>query len=64
VIQKKLIEGTDYYLEGGLFVLTAQYLKERGHCCKSGCRHCPYGFSTSQEKGEKAVLQSGHIKDK
>ncbi len=26
----------------GLFVLTAAYLKERGTCCSSGCRHCPY----------------------
>lgn len=28
--------------ESGLFVLTATYLAERGHCCGSGCRHCPY----------------------
>jgi Family of unknown function (DUF5522) len=26
----------------GLFVLTAAYLLERGECCGSGCRHCPY----------------------
>lgn len=26
----------------GLFVLTAQYLLERGYCCDNGCRHCPY----------------------
>jgi hypothetical protein len=26
----------------GLFVLTAQYLAERGCCCEQGCRHCPY----------------------
>lgn len=26
----------------GLFVMTASYLAERGHCCDSGCRHCPY----------------------
>jgi hypothetical protein len=26
----------------GLFVLTAAYLAERGTCCDSGCRHCPY----------------------
>jgi hypothetical protein len=28
--------------ETGLFVLTAAYLKARGECCGSGCRHCPY----------------------
>ena len=26
----------------GLFVLTATYLRDRGHCCGNGCRHCPY----------------------
>jgi hypothetical protein len=20
---------------------------KRGYCCKSGCRHCPYGFDKS-----------------
>ena len=28
----------------GLYVMTELYLKQRGHCCESGCRHCPYGF--------------------
>ena len=37
-----LIEGHDYYLEDGLFVLTAGYLLRRGYCCGNGCRHCPY----------------------
>lgn len=26
----------------GLFVLTAQFLADRGRCCQRGCRHCPY----------------------
>ncbi|MGO9028317.1 MAG: DUF5522 domain-containing protein [Acidimicrobiales bacterium] len=25
-----------------LFVLTAATLAERGACCDTGCRHCPY----------------------
>ncbi|MEM8586251.1 MAG: DUF5522 domain-containing protein [Bacteroidota bacterium] len=25
--------------------MTAAYHLKRGHCCKSGCRHCPYGFN-------------------
>jgi hypothetical protein len=37
-----LVEGEDYYLEGGLLVLTARYLLRRGYCCEQGCRHCPY----------------------
>lgn len=39
-----LKEGTDYYLEDGRYVFTAVYLRRRGHCCQSGCRHCPYGY--------------------
>jgi hypothetical protein len=26
----------------GLWVFTAAYLADRGSCCESGCRHCPY----------------------
>ena len=26
----------------GLFVFTSAYHLERGTCCDSGCRHCPY----------------------
>jgi hypothetical protein len=26
----------------GLFVLTVATHLARGHCCESGCRHCPY----------------------
>ena len=33
----------DYYWEEGKMVLTAHFLKRRGYCCESGCRHCPYG---------------------
>ncbi|HLO01378.1 MAG TPA: DUF5522 domain-containing protein [Pyrinomonadaceae bacterium] len=38
----KLKEGLDYYVENGLFVFTAAFLRRRGFCCESGCRHCPY----------------------
>jgi iron complex transport system substrate-binding protein len=37
-----LKEGKDYYLEGEALVFTADYLRRRGYCCDSGCRHCPY----------------------
>lgn len=39
----------DYYLENGRMVFTAQYLRRRGYCCQSGCRHCPYGFRKPAE---------------
>ena len=44
------IEGEDFYYDDeGLMVLTASYLKRRGHCCHSDCRHCPYGEDNSSE---------------
>lgn len=39
-----LREGEDYYFENGFMVFTELYHRKRGYCCKSGCRHCPYGF--------------------
>jgi hypothetical protein len=33
-----------YYSEEGYIVFTEKYHLKRGHCCKSGCRHCPYGY--------------------
>jgi uncharacterized protein DUF5522 len=35
----ELEEGLDYYLENGLLVFTARFLRRRGYCCDSGCRH-------------------------
>jgi hypothetical protein len=32
----------DSYMEDGCVVFTAQYHLRRGHCCGSGCRHCPF----------------------
>ena len=26
----------------GFTVMTATYLADRGYCCSSGCRHCPW----------------------
>jgi uncharacterized protein DUF5522 len=47
----ELQEGLDYYLESGLLVFTAAFLRKRGYCCESGCRHCPYG-DTAERAGE------------
>jgi hypothetical protein len=41
-----LVEGVDYYLDGPYLVFTEAFLRRRGYCCESGCRHCPYGFSS------------------
>ena len=42
----KLEEGSDYYFEDGLMVLTERFLLNRGYCCNNGCRHCPYPKTT------------------
>jgi hypothetical protein len=42
----RLMEGEDFYFDDdGLMILTATYLRKRGHCCESGCLNCPYGFN-------------------
>jgi hypothetical protein len=45
IAQKNLVEGVHYYYEGQYIVMTELYHIIRGHCCKSGCRHCAYGFN-------------------
>lgn len=42
--QRAVAQGRDLYVdpESGLYVLTAQAHLDRGRCCGSGCRHCPY----------------------
>jgi hypothetical protein len=39
-------EEKDFYLDpkSGYVVFTEKYHLKRGSCCKSGCRHCPFGF--------------------
>jgi len=41
-VPRELIEGEDFYFEGPYMVFTEKFLRERGYCCESGCRHCPY----------------------
>jgi hypothetical protein len=54
-MKKELEEGKDYYLDpSGNFVFTQEYHLERGYCCKSGCRHCPYGYL---KEGNKSYIK-------
>lgn len=42
---QKLAQDIHYYFnENGLMVFTELYHKNRGYCCKSGCKHCPFGY--------------------
>jgi hypothetical protein len=39
-----MVSGDDGYVDpaSGLFVFTAAWLADRGSCCETECRHCPY----------------------
>jgi hypothetical protein len=37
--------GDFYYSPEGYIVFTEKYHLKRGYCCKSGCKHCPYGYN-------------------
>ena len=53
-----LIEGEDYYFnEDGLMVMTKSYLTKKGHCCQSGCKHCPYDFKSKVDPNIPSELQ-------
>ena len=58
-MEKKLVEGEDYYLnEAGLMILTKKYLLKRGRCCQSGCHHCPYGYAEKTNPNIPAEFQN------
>ncbi len=51
LLHNKGLTPEDYYLDAhGLLVFTAFYLMKRGYCCRTGCRHCPYGFRPDGER--------------
>ena len=52
---KELIENVHYYMENSFFVFTEWYHLLRGYCCRSGCRHCAYGFK--KEKIQKKYTE-------
>ena len=41
-IEAAPLEPEDFYYENGLMVFTAAYHFNRGYCCNSDCRHCPF----------------------
>jgi hypothetical protein len=49
----KLIEGDDFYYEGRFLVFTEKFLRDRGYCCESGCRHCPWGYRLEDRDGDR-----------
>jgi len=53
---QQLVEGEDFYWQGGLMVFTRAYHLKRGYCCGSGCRHCPY--EPQWEKGTTTLREN------
>ena len=59
-----LIKDLDYVInEDGNLVFTAHYLKKRGHCCQSGCKNCPYGYSSKVDPNVPAEFNSSWSED-
>jgi hypothetical protein len=43
-----------YYSEEGYIVFTEKYHLKRGYCCKSGCKHCPFGYDKKTDTFKKS----------
>ncbi|MDP4663612.1 MAG: DUF5522 domain-containing protein [Salibacteraceae bacterium] len=49
--KRSKLEPEDYYMsDEGYIVFTEKYHQKRGYCCKSGCKHCPYGYDKKTGK--------------
>ena len=51
------LDPEDFYLENGLMVLTEKYHLDRGYCCGSGCRHCPFQYDRVPEPRRADLLR-------
>lgn len=54
----ELVEGVDYYFDGGRVIFTAKYLYQRGRCCENLCRHCPF-----RKPATKAAAATGPVQE-
>jgi hypothetical protein len=56
---KKELDPEDFYYSAeGYIVFTEKYHLKRGYCCKSGCKHCPYGFNVKTGDFNKKPFKS------
>lgn len=52
--QRRDLDPEDFYMsEEGYIVFTEKYHEKRGYCCKSGCKHCPYGYDKKTNRFKK-----------
>ncbi len=48
------LDADDFYFNAeGFLVFTEKHHLKRGHCCKSGCKHCPYGYDKKTDRIKK-----------
>ncbi|MGC6429233.1 MAG: DUF5522 domain-containing protein [Flavobacteriales bacterium] len=44
--KKTKLKKEDFYTsDEGYIIFTEKYHLKRGYCCKSGCKHCPFGYN-------------------
>lgn len=54
--KNKGLEPEDFYLSPeGYIIFTENYHLKRGYCCKSGCKHCPYGYDKKSDTFRKKL---------
>ena len=60
---ESVLEPGDFYLDPatGLMVLTEAFLKKRGHCCRSNCRHCPYQTGATGKPAQLATCSANRM---
>lgn len=63
-MNKKLVEGVDYYYEDGFMVLTQQYHLEKGYCCGHACKHCPFDFESVPEPKKSFAIKLKEEREK
>ena len=63
LLHKKACEENKWFYKDpdtGYTVMTKKFLLERGYCCNSKCRHCPYKNSGSNPAGWGTCLENKH----
>ena len=48
--KKNNVKDDFYYSTDGYIIFTEKYHLKRGYCCKSNCKHCPFGYDIKTGK--------------
>ena len=48
--KKNNVEDDFYFSNDGYIIFTEKYHLKRGYCCKSNCKHCPFGYDIKTGK--------------